>query len=142
MWQGDHGLQAILDAFIACGFAAKSNDPIAFAKRARIFPIVHSDTGFEVDVSLGALPFEEDLIRRSDLVSYEGVAFRLATSEDLIVMKLIAGRKQDTVDIARLVEAAKGLDWKYIRRHVKAFARELDLPEMVTALNELSGKQH
>lgn len=76
-WQGDHNLAEVLEALVECGLQPRSIDALKFAKRTRVFPLMHVDTGFLVDVSLGAIPFEASLIERADIVEHGGVRFRL-----------------------------------------------------------------
>ena len=49
-----------------------------------------------IDVSLGALPFEESLIDRASSFAFgPGLELRTCSAEDLIVMKLFASRPLD-----------------------------------------------
>lgn len=41
-------------------------DAIEFALRTRVLLLRHAPTGIDVDVSLGALPFEEEVVDRSE----------------------------------------------------------------------------
>jgi predicted nucleotidyltransferase len=52
------------------------------------------------------IPFEE-LWSRADSVTLRGRPIRIASIEDLIRMKRIAGRPQDAIDIERLQEIAR-----------------------------------
>ncbi len=45
---------------------------------------------------------------------------RVATAEDLIVLKLIANRPKDQVDLLALA-ALPGIDWSYIERWADAW---------------------
>jgi hypothetical protein len=44
-------------------------------------------TETDIDVSLGILPFEEDMVARSSTRSFANLSIRLPTPEDLIIMK-------------------------------------------------------
>lgn len=59
-----------------------------------------------------------------------GVTVPLATPEDLIVMKAIAHRDRDLIDIQDLLDVQAKLDWKRIRRWVGEFAAILEMPEI------------
>ena len=49
--------------------------------------------GAGIDISLGALPFEESVVRRATTASFNPeVELRICSAEDLIVLKLFASR--------------------------------------------------
>ena len=65
-----------------------------------------------LEVQVAKTRFQREVIQRAR-VSGDGV--RVATVEDLIVMKLIADRAKDRVDLLGLA-ALSGVDWAYVER--------------------------
>ena len=61
--------------------------------------LLNSSSGIAIDVSLAALPFEERAIERSRMVEIlAGRSLRLCAPEEVVVMKLFAGRETDIRD--------------------------------------------
>jgi hypothetical protein len=54
----------------------------------------------------------------------------VATAEDLIIMKAIANRPKDQIDIQGILESCSKLDYAHIRKHARDFADMLDAPEI------------
>ncbi|MGZ8810932.1 MAG: nucleotidyltransferase, partial [Thermoanaerobaculia bacterium] len=54
---------------------------------------------------LGALPFEEEIIERSTWIDVGGLKILVASAEDLVIMKAVAGRGRDVVDIENIIDA-------------------------------------
>lgn len=123
------------------GFVPREADPVGFAQQTRMVLLRHVDTGIEVDVSIGLLPFEHEVIARATVVEVAGVRLPLPTPEDLIVMKAVAHRPQDLADIDTLLSINRGLDRRRIRRLVGAFAAALEMPEIVDGLENLLRKR-
>lgn len=65
-----------------------------------------------LEVQAAKTLFQQEVIRRA---SIGAAGARIATVEDLIVMKLIADRAKDQVDLLGLVELPD-IDWSYIER--------------------------
>jgi hypothetical protein len=74
-----------------------------FARRSGVVPIVTS-RGIRGDLVLGALPHERKLIGRAHQKTVGGVPIRVASVEDLILMKLISERPKDLDDAKRLLK--------------------------------------
>jgi len=104
----------------------------AFARRNRVLLLRHAESGVDVDMSLGALPFEEQAVARATIVQVSGLALRLVTPEDLIIMKAVAHRHQDMEDIQAVIERHPHLDRQRIRLWVQQFAEVLEAPELWT----------
>jgi predicted nucleotidyltransferase len=93
--------------------------------------------GVDVDISLGALPFEDEVIERSTWIRAGNVRIRLASAEDLVIMKAVAGRPRDMMDIENVIRANPDLDVERIRRWVREFSAVLDMPEIHSNLEIL-----
>jgi hypothetical protein len=98
--------------------------------------LLRSGKGVGLDVALGALPFEQLVVRRSSYFDFPpGIALRLCSAEDLVVLKAFAGRGQDWVDVERIIVRQTGkLDWSYIREHLRPLAELKEAPEILDQL--------
>jgi len=110
------------------GFTPREPDSLAFAREARVLLLRHEPSGIDVDVAFGFLPFEEEAVARATPTKVAGVSVPLPTPEDLIIMKAVAHRDRDALDIDGLLAAHPKLDLRRVRRWVKAFAEALELP--------------
>jgi predicted nucleotidyltransferase len=119
------------------GFTARIADAVEFSKQTRVLLLHYRPGDVDIDISLGALPFEEEVIERSTWIRAGNVRIRLATAEDLIIMKSVAGRPRDMTDIENVVRANQDLDVERIRRWVREFSAVLDMPEIHSNLEVL-----
>ena len=105
-------------------FSARLMKAAQFALENRIL-LLSSKNGVALDISLGGLPFEEEMLARSRLtVVLPGVEFRTASPEDIVIMKSIAGRPIDVKDIEGILSSqGKKLDCDYIRRWLTDLAQ-------------------
>jgi hypothetical protein len=78
-----------------------------------------SGAGDVVEVQVAKTDLQREVVRRA-IVAESGA--RIATKEDLIVLKLIADRPKDRIDLEGLC-ALDGNDWSYVER----WAREWDV---------------
>jgi hypothetical protein len=105
---------------LLASFRARRPDARALALTRRVLLIEAANT-VPLDVSLGALPFEQRLVQRSsDFDIGEGVALRTCSAEDLVVLKAFAGRDVDWLDIGGVaVRQAGRLDERLIFRELE-----------------------
>jgi len=127
---------AFVDAGSAFGFVPRQADALAFAREARVLLLRHQPTGIDVDVALGCLPFEEEAVARATVVQVAGVSVPLPTPEDLIIMKAVAHRDRDLLDIDGLLAAHLDLDLRRVRRWVRVFADALETPQLYSDLQQ------
>ena len=73
-------------------FQSRIVDPLPFARQNRVFLLHHGRSGFDVDLSLGALPFELEALARVQKKKVGRLSVPVPTYEDLIVMKAVANR--------------------------------------------------
>lgn len=137
MLDNDAQIDALQREAGSCGFAPRIRDAVPFARQNRVLLLRHAATGIAVDLALGSLPFEKELVERSALHAVGDLQLPLPTVEDLIVLKAVAHRERDLQDIRMLVEAHPGLDRQRIRAVVAEFAAALETPGMLRDLEAL-----
>jgi predicted nucleotidyltransferase len=111
-------------------------------KRSLIVPLRHRYTGVKVDMALGLSGFEQQLIDRAEDVTIAGLSIRVATAEDLLLMKVLARRPRDDQDIHGII-AARGatMDWDYCRRVARDLGEALS-QDLLTRIQDLSSHVH
>lgn len=118
-------------------FEPRIPDVVEFAHESRVLLLHHRESGIEIDISLGSIPFEEETVARAVKTRVAGVLAPLPTPEDLIIMKLIAHREQDLRDIEGLLDAHPVLDTGRILRIAKEFAEVLETATIVSDIETL-----
>jgi len=102
-----------------------------FARRNRVLLLRHVPTQTDIDISFGVLPFEEEVIQRRVVHEIDkALSVHLPTPEDLIIMKAIAHRPKDLLDIQGIIQSHPDLDRDRIQTWVIQFADLLDMPEI------------
>ncbi len=123
-------LDHFLDMAMAQGFKPRIPDAVSFARRSAVLLLEHEASRVGVDLTICRLPFDSDAIDRSRLIVMGDLQFSVVAPEDLIIMKAIAHRPQDSQDIRAVVRANPQLDVRRVRTQVQEFAKALDMPEL------------
>jgi hypothetical protein len=83
-------------------------------ERAFLLPLRHRTTNIKVDIAIGLSSFEQQAIARARPMDVAGLMVNVATAEDVLILKVLAGRPQDQEDIQGIVIAqGDRLDWDY-----------------------------
>ena len=126
----DLGWERAVESAARYGLVPRVEDVLKFASRSRMLLLRHEASGVEVDVSLGALPFERQAIDRSTVVTVGRMRLRVASAEDLVIMKALARRPKDFVDIDSILDVHRDLDLDRIRHYLREFSSVLEMPEI------------
>jgi predicted nucleotidyltransferase len=97
----------------------------------------HQESGIDVDIVFGSLPFEKEAVARATWVEIGGVHVPLPLPEDLIIMKAVAHRHQDLADIEAIIAAHPKFNLRRVHRWVREFAAALTMPEILHDLEAL-----
>ena len=113
--------------------------PSAFAALNRVLLLRTSD-GFDIDVALGAMPFEASAIERSSNAELvPSATLRTCSAEDLVVHKAFAARPQDWVDIEGVILKQRGqLNWPQIWSDLRELAELKEAPELLDQLERVA----
>lgn len=113
------GLVALLDAAgIALGLPLSPER----LREARLLPMVHLPTEIPVDLVITGPGFDEELLDRARPADLGGVAAPVVSPEDLVAMKVLAGRRKDLEDVRGILAQQQGrLDLARTREVLAAF---------------------
>ncbi len=104
---------------------ARVSDPEAFVRRTRVLPMT-SAQGVRVDLIFATLPWEKQAIRRARIMEVSGTAVRVASVEDLILMKAVSDRQKDSDDVRALCRRhGRTLDRDYLEPRLRELAEAL-----------------
>jgi hypothetical protein len=134
---GFGGEDRYIDILLAV-YSGRIEDAKQFALRRRVLLLKTRD-GIGIDVSLGALSFEERIIDRSTTFDFgAGLVIRTCSAEDLVVLKLFASRPLDIHDAEGVVIRHKdALDWSYVENQLRPLAEVKGDPEILRTLVRL-----
>ena len=118
-------------------------DLARFARETFVCPLRDRATGIRVDLIFSTTPYERVAIARAVEVDIGGESVPFASAEDLILLKLFAGRERDLEDARSVVDRQGArLDWRHLEHWAAAFAaipgRE-ELPARLQALRQDDG---
>jgi len=102
--------------------------------------LIRSSNGIDIDIALGALPFEEAMIERAVTREFShDVSLPCCTAEDLVVMKAFAGRARDWMDVEGVVKRQAQLDIDYVLGHISDFNELSNEPDLFGRVKRLLG---
>jgi hypothetical protein len=96
------GEEAFVDPILE-HFPSRVPDARRFALDRRVL-LVQNAAGIPLDISLGALPYEASVVERASHFDVApGTRIVTCSAEDLMVLKVFAGRPQDWLDVETII---------------------------------------
>jgi hypothetical protein len=122
-------------------FESRVADAAVFAQLNRVI-LFRATNGAPVDLALGAIPFEEEAVRRASAFEFApGVSLTTCSAEDLIVLKAFAARPHDWADVEGIaLRQGTRLDWDYIEAQLRPLSAAKDDPDILKRLAALRGR--
>lgn len=132
---GDCGTGTFAGTLVAGGFALRVDDE-SFVGQTRVLPVVHTASGIPADVVLAGPGLEELFLGRATPRDLEGVEVPVACAEDVVTMKILAGRPRDLDDaVAVLAAQGSGIDVARIRDTLGMLEEGLGQSDLLPALD-------
>ena len=119
--------------------AVDPRDPVAFVRDTRVLP-ARSSQGVRIDIVFGVLPWEKEAIARAPAKQIAGKTIRVASVEDLILMKIASDRSKDNEDaVALLRRHAGSLDRQYLQPLLAELSQSLSRPDILETFRKHAG---
>lgn len=109
-----------------------------FIERTRVLPVIHTPSRIAGDIVLAGPGLEEGFMARAQVRDVLGVRVPVAAAEDLVVMKVLAGRAKDIEDVKSVV-AAQGvsLDLGEIRETLRLVEEALGQSDLLPVFEKI-----
>lgn len=133
---GGREIDEIVRRLATAGFSSRTADPRAMADRMRVLPVVHVDTAIPVDIILAGPGLEMLFLSRVEMHEIGGLRVPVARAEDLIAMKILAGRPKDFEDVVAVLAAAPRVDLGLVRETLALLEQALSRSDLVPHLEQ------
>lgn len=138
---GFFGEEVFVDALLE-RFEAREKGERERSLRRRVV-LLRSAEGVEIDLALGALPFEENCVARAtDWSIRQDLWLTTCSAEDLIVHKAFAARDLDWADVASIVmRQGRKLNLEQIWAELRPLVELKEEPEILDKLQRVFDQQ-
>lgn len=125
-----------ISAFLA-RYKPKFSDALEYALTNRVLPMF-TDDGIGIDLTLGGLSDTSESLARSSYQPFvDDISLRVCSAEDLIIMKTVADRPRDWIDVESVIIRQNKLDWRYILKTLESLTDDEEIPRRIADLKSL-----
>ena len=133
-----HSIPTLIAAMEAHGFVLRGIASDDFVARTSVLPLVHSATRLPVDVVLAGPGLEEQFLDRAEPRTLDGVRVPVAAVEDLVTMKVLAGRPTDLNDVEGMLRARRDeIDLDGVRRTLTVLEAALSRSDLLPRFEQI-----
>ena len=122
---GPERLQDLLSLAESVGWRSLVEKPEEFVRQTMVLPLKDSETGIRIDLIFSYSPYERQAMERVHLVNMGKAKVRFAAVEDVVILKMVAGRPRDLEDVRSILVKQRELGVGYIRDWLAEFDRDL-----------------
>jgi hypothetical protein len=126
----------LVDRLAAAGFELRVLDAERFVERTRVLPLLHTRSRLPLDVVLAGPGLEELFLSRVEERRVGDLRVPVASAEDLIAMKILAGRSKDVDDVATILRA-RPIDSERVRSTLRLLGQALDRRDLLAEFERL-----
>jgi hypothetical protein len=132
----------LVEILEACGFQLRIDEEVDdFVAHTRVLPFLHRKSGVPIDVVLAGPGPEEGMFARRRKVRVKRLTVPVASPEDLVLMKVLAGRPKDLEDIRGLLtKQGRRLKVGDIRRRLRDLEAAIDQSDLLPLFERLLGE--
>jgi hypothetical protein len=134
---GARSSRELVAALAREGFGLRVADAGGFVEATRVLPLVHLASRMPLDLVLAGPGLEEQFFTRVTERLVGRVRVPVVSAEDLVAMKVLAGRPRDMEDVAAIVRAHRDLDVEGTRSTLRLLERALARADLVVELERI-----
>lgn len=121
-------IDSVLATARNAGLKPLVENPTEFVRDTWVLPCEDLRSGIRVDLMFSFTAYERQAMARATTVTMNNTPVRIATAEDLVVLKVLAGRPRDLEDARIVLLKNPTLDHDYIEKCLAALEADTSLP--------------
>ena len=139
LWVTADGMTEVCQR-LAARFTARVPDPWGFVRRTRVLPVI-GPAEVRMDFIFAAFPFEKIMLDRATSRMLGRVPVKVASLEDLILLKVGSSRQRDREDVRMIATTHHSeIDWDYVISVGGMIADATEQPEVLSLLQSFRSK--
>lgn len=128
----------LITALASHGFDLRIPLSVEHVRDARLLPMVHAPTAMPLDLVIAAPGLDEEFLERACLLDLGGVEVPVVSVEDLVAMKVLAGRRKDLEDVRGVLAEQRGrMDLDRVRDVLSSFEAALGEHKLLVRLERM-----
>jgi hypothetical protein len=127
---GDRQTAPLVRSLEKAGFRLRVRDVGGFVATTRVLPVLHRPSGMPIDLVLAGPGLEDLFFKRRRWRIVDGVRVPVASPEDIIVMKVLAGRGKDEDDVVAILAARPKLNADLVRATLATLEQAIDQADL------------
>jgi hypothetical protein len=135
---GGRPTRELVSGLTAAGFDLRLADATGFVEATRVLPFVHRASRIPVDVVLSGPGLEERFFAGVKERVVGETRVPVVAAEDLVAMKVLAGRPRDADDVAAILRARRSdFDLRRVRTTLGLLEAALDRRDLLSEFDRL-----
>lgn len=135
---GKRSATELVASLVGAGFELRVPDAMRVAETTRVLPFVHCASGMPLDVVLAGPGLEDQFFAGARERAVGDARVPVVCAEDLVAMKVLAGRSRDLDDVAAIARVhLDDLDLEKVRRTLRLLEDALDRRDLVSQLERI-----
>lgn len=123
---GPECLESLRSIIENLGFKILVKEVESFVNKTFVLPTLDEKSGFKIDFIFSFSLYEREAMQRVNTVEIGKAKVKVASLEDLVIHKVIAGRPRDIEDIKNVLLKNPDYDKGYILKWLEEFDQSLD----------------
>jgi predicted nucleotidyltransferase len=106
-----------------------------FLSQTMVLPVLDEISDFRIDFIFSGTQFEKEAISRVNIVDIDGCEVSFCSLEDLIILKLFAGRPRDIDDVRTIIRKNPRFDREFVINNLVELGKAIDIDLVESLIN-------
>jgi len=142
VWMPDLAAKDLLTWALAYRLQPRYPETLQIAIRDNMVLLRHEPSAVNLDVSIAKFPFELECISRCTLTKAGRQKLPIPRPDDFIVLKALANRDRDWIDILGVLDRHPDLKLAAIRQTVAEFAEAMGEPNILSEWDRMLARRN
>lgn len=136
---GQDDAERMINLCSELNFRILVDNPFEFISQTMVLPVFDDTSNFRIDFIFSMTDYEKEAIKRANIINIDGTQVAFCSLEDLIILKLFAGRIRDIEDVSVIIRKNPQYDRELVRKTLIELGIAIDA-DLVSRLDEIEKK--